>query len=654
MKDAQSLLETLTWTGDEELSAEQTYGLYFPEQMITEKGPSYISELLSLRSLSIEHLPQLSIAEDAEESSGSPLFKGVHDLSFQEMLGKGGLGEVYLARQHSLQREVAIKRLQEEFVLEGNKLSLLMREGVIMGFLEHPNIVPVHLLGRDEKGRPLLIMKRIEGVSWLTLMQDEEHPVWETLRSEQEDMLQCHLHILSEVCRAVEFAHSKGIIHCDIKPENVMIGEFGEVYLLDWGIAQLATARSSEPPSSTEKKQRLLGTPAYMAPEMTVGEFTEQSDVYLLGSTLHEILTKTTRHTGPTLIKVLYSVVASEPYLYPPSVPKDLADLCNQATHLHQEMRPASVRDFRLALAKHKSMRFSYALAEEAQLRLEALRAALASESEADSSDIHRIFTECRFGYLQALRERQDNPLAKEGLQGCLEVMLDYHLREQNLSSAQALLSELPQPNEALAQRVEVLAQSIMQKRSKEEAYERMLREQDTEISQDERSLVIAILFVSAVVVPIVLKALFGWKASSFELDTSTLGSLSAGVGLTLLILRKSLFRNHVNRVFVFCIVLGVSSMWAVRSLMYFENIARFTSQKVELLLLACVVAAFAIFRRYYLYCALIFFSGFLASSVWPEGFQYIVGSCMAGAGWVYYRYFGTVEDAPQVEDTSK
>jgi serine/threonine-protein kinase len=167
------------------------------------------------------------------------------------------MGVVDAVWQRSLDREVAIKRL----VAKPNRthVEALLAEAGMMGRLEHPNIVPVHALGACPNRGPLLVMKRVRGIAWSELLKDPEHPAW---GAHVEDRLDRNLEILVAICNACHFAHSRGIIHRDIKPQNVMVGDYGEVYLMDWGIA--TTAES--PPSS-----EVLGSPAYMAPELALG-----------------------------------------------------------------------------------------------------------------------------------------------------------------------------------------------------------------------------------------------------------------------------------------------------------------------------------------------------------------------------------------------
>jgi hypothetical protein len=133
------------------------------------------------------------------------------DLELVEVIGEGGMGRVFLARQHSLARDVAVKT-----PLDGSGPAIsaaLVAEGRITGQLEHPAIVPVHVLGLDKQGRPAMVMKRIEGVEWERLARDPNHPGWAGWPGSAEDRTPGHLQIFIAICNAVHFAHSRGIIH---------------------------------------------------------------------------------------------------------------------------------------------------------------------------------------------------------------------------------------------------------------------------------------------------------------------------------------------------------------------------------------------------------------------------------------------------------
>ncbi|HET9326029.1 MAG TPA: serine/threonine-protein kinase [Candidatus Eisenbacteria bacterium] len=230
----------------------------------------------------IERLRQAIEAPDLEGSR----------YRIQEPLGKGGMGTVYLAEDLLLERPVAIKVLNIEGLSEEG-VERMFREARTLARLEHPGIVPIHDLGRLPDGRVFYAMKRVRGER-LDRHVSPATPLAERAR------------LFLKLCEAVAFAHAAGILHRDIKPENVMVGEFGEVLILDWGVAKWASeARSSHrgtpaptlpgPPAVRDTVAgTVLGTPAYMAPEQARGEagrIDERTDVYGLGATLWFLLT---------------------------------------------------------------------------------------------------------------------------------------------------------------------------------------------------------------------------------------------------------------------------------------------------------------------------------------------------------------------------
>jgi len=204
------------------------------------------------------------------------------------------MGVVHVAEQRSLARDVAVKTIQEG--ADPTARALLVREARIMGALEHPNLVPVHALGVDGRGAPLIVMKRVEGVSWRDLLSEPGHPSWKPLLAGHGDPLRANVEILSQICSALAFAHDRGVVHRDIKPDNVMIGRFGEVYLLDWGVALRLEERANE-------AQTFVGTPGYAAPEMVVANpllIGTWTDIYLLGGVLFEVLVGRVPHEAST------------------------------------------------------------------------------------------------------------------------------------------------------------------------------------------------------------------------------------------------------------------------------------------------------------------------------------------------------------------
>ncbi len=349
-------------------------------------------------------LPTISV--DLREALERPA-TGESDLEVLGLLGEGGMGRVLLARQRSLSRDVAVKT-----ALPGAPASThaaILVEGNIAGSLEHPAIVPVHALGLDAGGLPVLVMKRVEGVSWDGLLADPAHPGWEGWEGDAGDRLPGHLQILMAVCHALHFAHSRGIVHRDVKPQNVLIGRFGDAYLADWGVA----TRLGASPAG------LCGTPAFLAPEMAGGGLVDaRTDVYLLGATLHLVLTGQPRHPGGDVGAVLAHAKQSPPAEYPPSVPAELADLANRACHAERARRPESARAFRDELVRYVRHREARALAEQAITRVAELEglAAVAEPDAAQRARAERLLSEARFGLEQSLAQDPGNRRAVDAL----------------------------------------------------------------------------------------------------------------------------------------------------------------------------------------------------------------------------------------------
>ncbi|MBC7173843.1 MAG: serine/threonine protein kinase, partial [Polyangiaceae bacterium] len=272
-------------------------------------------------------------------------------------LAEGGMGVINLAEQGALRREVAVKTLRDHF-LDDNFIARLLREARITGMVEHPNIVPIYALQSDERGAPMMVMKRIEGVSWRALIRNPDHP---SGLVEGNDPLAFHLNVLMKVAEAVHFAHSRGILHLDLKPDNVMIGFFHDVYLVDWGVAVSTREEHRGFLPMADEVSEVLGTPAYIAPEMVdIGNqpLTPRTDVYLLGAVLHEVLTGRPPHSGHSLYDTLFAAYQSKPPEFTPEVPFELAQITHRAMHPSPGERFETANDFRRALAdflKHRS-----------------------------------------------------------------------------------------------------------------------------------------------------------------------------------------------------------------------------------------------------------------------------------------------------------
>ncbi|HUT76478.1 MAG TPA: protein kinase, partial [Polyangia bacterium] len=220
---------------------------------------------------------------------------------------RGGMGEIWNAVDGNLRRRMLKKTLRSEFRDEEEMRSRLIEEAQITAQLDHPNIVPVHELGVDDDGNIFFTMKRVQGRTLADLLWESD-PAGRT-----EKEMHRLLRIFISVCDAVSFAHSRGVINRDLKPDNVMVGDFGEVYVLDWGIARLlksarSSSRGSEMPrlgtrryDRTEEDGTIIGTPGYLAPEQATGDTRsqdERTDVFGLGGILYEMLTGKPPYVG--------------------------------------------------------------------------------------------------------------------------------------------------------------------------------------------------------------------------------------------------------------------------------------------------------------------------------------------------------------------
>jgi serine/threonine-protein kinase len=267
------------------------------------------------------------------------------------LIGQGGMGEVVLAFDEQIGREVAVKRIRAD-APSAEELSRFVREARVQGRLQHPAVVPVHDLAFDKDGKPYFVMKRLSGTTLGELIAK--------LRTETDaEALATRrrlLHAFADVCLAIEFAHSSGIIHRDLKPANIMLGDFGEVYVLDWGIARAVTEPDETgAPTSKELDLRLdsgetragtiLGTPAYMAPEQLAGERAGPSaDIYALGCMLYEIACGEVLHAGRRSVTQILSPLEARPSKVRPDSPPELDAICERATRLVPDERFRSAR----------------------------------------------------------------------------------------------------------------------------------------------------------------------------------------------------------------------------------------------------------------------------------------------------------------------
>lgn len=269
----------------------------------------------------------------------------------------GGIGRVWLAYDGELHREVALKELRPDRREGADYATRFIREARITGQLEHPGIVPVYELNpRASTGQPFYVMRFIKG---RTLSQAIDHYHCRASGEAHAVEFRSLLNTFVELCNAVAYAHSRGVIHRDIKGSNVVLGDFGEVIVLDWGLAKLVGREHDEEapitlgpdtPASDTQAGAVIGTPAYMAPEQAQGRADlvgPRSDIYSLGAVLYEILTGQPPYTGKDKTEILRRVREEDPQrpgtLRP--VAPALEAVCLTALARQPERRYASARE---------------------------------------------------------------------------------------------------------------------------------------------------------------------------------------------------------------------------------------------------------------------------------------------------------------------
>jgi serine/threonine-protein kinase len=296
-----------------------------------------------------------------------------------EFHAKGNLGEVLLAQDDELNRSVALKRIQERHADNPDSRRRFLREAEVTGRLEHPGVVPVYGLGQDPEGRPCYAMRFIQGESLRQAIQRFHPPeklgrdpaeLRRALRQMYQDpgerrlALRQLLTSFVTVCKTMAYAHSRGILHRDLKPDNIMLGKFGETLVVDWGLARAferdETTRSKGEASLTPELDgrgsqthvgAMVGTPAYASPEQAAGLWDlvgPASDIFSLGATLYNLLTNASPYKGSAVQEILAQVSMGE--IIPPrqrdhQIPRALEAICLKAMARKPENRYATALD---------------------------------------------------------------------------------------------------------------------------------------------------------------------------------------------------------------------------------------------------------------------------------------------------------------------
>lgn len=301
---------------------------------------------------------QLTGAELRELLGGAP---GENFAEYEErkLLGLGGMGAVYSGKEPGLNRPVAIKVLRPQYRYSAERIEAFIREARLTAKIDHPNIVPVHRFGVFDDAGVYFTMRRIAGDTLNSVISNISNDVGDYRRKYS---LRRMVGIYLSVCNAVAFAHSRKVMHGDLKPGNIMVGKYGEVLVMDWGLA-CDTSGENNPddklrqaliPEKVDNIQDVGGTPAYMAPELITGAVTmpdQQTEVYALGAILYAILTL---KKGPFELtasrhKLAQRIVSGKTVLPRKAapgfreVPRELEAICLKAMEIDREKRYKNV-----------------------------------------------------------------------------------------------------------------------------------------------------------------------------------------------------------------------------------------------------------------------------------------------------------------------
>src|SRR5271157_1878135 len=283
------------------------------------------------------------------------------DLRFHD---RGGLGVIYKARHQDLPRDVALKFIRQDRSDDPQCSMRFLREAQITARLEHPGIVPIYGVGRDETGNPCYAMRFVEGTTLeQAIKQYHAQRDHDRMRSslETDRAFRALLQRFKSACTTVGYAHSRGVLHRDIKPANIMLGPFDETLVLDWGLGKIIASDDAEAAGEHEREALLpsagsdepgtcgvIGTPGFMSPEQHAGQWGKvgrASDIYGLGATLYVLLTGRTPFDGRGPGEIAAKVERGEftpPRQARPEIPRPLEAICLKAMALAPEDRYGS------------------------------------------------------------------------------------------------------------------------------------------------------------------------------------------------------------------------------------------------------------------------------------------------------------------------
>lgn len=459
---------------------------------------------------------------------------------FEETLGEGGMGVVRTARQRALNRTVAVKSLRGNTPSQAATRHLL-HEAMAAGVLDHPNILPIYDIVVDAEGQPHILMKRVEGRPWSSWAHNPA-----AIRRDlgENDPLAWNLGVLISVCNAIAYAHDRGILHRDLKLDNVMIGAFGEVLVLDWGIAVALDERYGHRLALARDQRKLAGTPSHMAPELALAQGARQgpaTDIYLIGAMLYHLLAGRPPHQGRTVEEVLASIPKVRPKLGD-QVPGALARIVERALAFEPQDRYPDVLSLRDEVRAFLEHRASVRVARQAGQSLSDLQAAI-EQGSTDKATLYRYFDQARFGFKQALSDWPQNPLAQGGLRSARLALARWEVDREQPGAAQTLIEPLDDPPADLVEQIRALQQ---EQEARQAELAGLRAERDPSIGQRTRTFVISLVGLTWITAPI----LYGFYRPIESLWV-VFGSSMVPLILVLILgiwARDSLSRTALNR----------------------------------------------------------------------------------------------------------
>jgi len=537
-------------------------------------------------------------------------------------LGSGGMGVVELAEQPALGREVALKRPHAHSPQAA--VATLLHEARVTGRLEHPNIIPIHVLAHDPTLGPVVVMKRVRGHAWSDDLYsfDRSDPL----------ALARHVEVLVRVCDAVSYAHAQGVIHRDLKPTNVMLGNFGEVYVVDWGLSLALPVLDSATDGS------IVGTPAYMAPEMVDGNdasIDERTDVYLLGATLFHLLYGAPPHEARTAHIAMLSALEAPVFPLAPAIPAELGEICRRACRVDPDDRYGSVAELQEALSGCLEHRSAQHLVAGALADLEAI-------DDTDAGDRLDRLDMIRLRLRQSQELWPDNPRAIEGVRAVDQRRLAAFLEREDLEASVALAAKLGDVSDAIRGGIEALRAKRRTAQAAADHLDGLRRDRALQVESPARRRVALALLVGFV---LTIVYAYTRRGGAMPSDAVFLLKLAAVVNvvwfLIVFVFRKRLLTTFVNRAVMVGMSVAPVAILVHRVAAAYAGHSGLEVVQTDMLLTAIVILALVGLHRGFLVPAVGGLICYFTAVVEPLSARLLINVLpvlMLGSVWVLWR----------------